>query len=203
MSAKTATFILSAPGLKDCPAGSVPEVCFAGRSNVGKSSLINAVVGRKKLVKTSNVPGKTRALNYFLIDEQWYLVDMPGYGYAKVSKTERDRWDNETRTYLLNRETLRLVIVCMDARHEPTALDRAFVEWLASNQKPFAVVMTKSDKLTNNEKVSHLRKTQKILEKMNIEVPVMLTSAEGKDGIERVRELIRDFVNNNYYVTES
>ncbi|MCC5925980.1 MAG: YihA family ribosome biogenesis GTP-binding protein [Bacteroidetes bacterium] len=198
MSAKTAEFVLSAPAFKDCPPETLPEVCFAGRSNVGKSSLINAVVGRKKLVKTSNVPGKTRAMNYFRIDEQWFLVDLPGYGYAKVSKSERERWDTETRTYFKNRGALRLVISCVDSRHEPQKLDEDFVFWLGSNGIPFAIVLTKSDKLTANQKQTATSRVRRMLKNMNMEVPVLLTSSEDKDGIEQVRELISDFVNNNY-----
>lgn len=198
MSAKTAEFVLSAPAYKDCPPVSLPEICFAGRSNVGKSSLINAVVGRKKLVKTSNMPGKTRAMNYFRIDESWFLVDLPGYGYARVSKTERDRWDNETRTYFKNRESLRLVISCVDSRHEPQKLDEDFLFWLGSNGIPFAVVLTKSDKISTNQRQSAVARMRRLLRNMNIEVPVLLTSSESKDGMEQVRDLIADFVTNHH-----
>jgi GTP-binding protein len=198
MSAITAEFVLSAPAYNDCPPVSLPEVCFAGRSNVGKSSLINAVVGRKKLVKTSNMPGKTRAMNYFRIDENWFLVDLPGYGYAKVSKSERDRWDTETRTYFKNRESLRLVISCIDSRHEPQKLDEDFIFWLGNNEIPFAIVLTKSDKISANHKQAAVARVRRLIKNMNIEVPVLLTSSESKDGIEKVRELIADFVNNNY-----
>jgi len=198
MSATTAEFVLSAPAYRDCPAVTLPEICFAGRSNVGKSSLINAVVGRKKLVKTSNVPGKTRAMNYFRIDERWFLVDLPGYGYAKVSKSERDRWDTETRTYFRNRPSLRLVISCVDARHETQKLDLDFIFWLGSNAIPFAVVLTKADKISANQRQKALAGARRMLKNMNIEVPVLLTSSESKDGIDDVRELIADFVEHNH-----
>jgi GTP-binding protein len=202
IAAKSATFVLSAPKLSVCPAETHPEVCFAGRSNVGKSSLINAVVGRKKLVKTSNVPGKTRAMNYFEIDEAWFLVDLPGYGYAKVSKTERDRWDRESKNYYLNRGSLRLIILVVDSRHQLTELDAEMALWLAENQRPFAVILSKSDKLTKNQQSASLAKTQRILRNMNMDVPVLLCSSETGAGIDPVRSLIADFINENYYIDQ-
>jgi GTP-binding protein len=201
MSAKTATFLLSAPSFSDCPPESLPEVCFAGRSNVGKSSMINAIVGRKKLVKTSNMPGKTRAFNYFTIDEAWFLVDLPGYGFAKVSKTERDRWTNESRNYFKQRGTLRLIVSIVDARHEPSDLDEKMIFWLAENQLPFIVALSKADKLSGNKKTGSLARVKRLLKNMNIEVPVVLTSAETGEGIEEIRTLVQDFINDNYYTS--
>ena len=143
-----ATFITSAPQLEDCPPMILPEFCFAGRSNVGKSSLINALLKRKNLARTSNMPGKTQQMNYYKVGEAFYLVDLPGYGYAKVPKTERERWGKNIRVYLTERETLRLVLHVIDARHPPSALDEDFFYWLATEQIPFSVVLSKADKIS-------------------------------------------------------
>lgn len=195
---QSAIFVLSAPTLEICPPEDLPEICFSGRSNVGKSSMINAVVNRKKLVKTSNMPGKTRAFNYFRIDERWYLVDLPGYGYAKVSKSEREKWEKEARKYYTQRSSLRLILLIVDSRHEPGELDTDQIFWFAENQLPFAILLSKADKLTNNQKVSSVARIKRLLRNMNIEVPVILTSAETKDGIDEVRHLIRDFIDEHY-----
>jgi GTP-binding protein len=163
--------------------------------------MINAVVNRKKLVKTSNMPGKTRGFNYFNIDEKWFLVDLPGYGYAKVSKKERDLWEKEAQKYYTQRATLRLILLIVDSRHDPGQLDTNQIYWLAENQLPFAILLSKSDKLTNNQKVSSLSRMKQHLNNMNIDVPVILTSAETKDGINEVRTLIQDFIHNNYDIS--
>ena len=146
-----ARFITSAPKLADCPPESLPEVCFAGRSNVGKSSLINKITNRKKLARTSNTPGKTQQMNYYEIDEAFYLVDLPGFGYAKVPKKERERWGRDIQHYLLKRNTLELILHLVDSRHPPSKLDEEFFYWMGSNQKPFAILLTKTDKLSNNK----------------------------------------------------
>jgi len=198
---QSATFVLSAPNYATCPPEGLPEICFAGRSNVGKSSMINAVVNRKKLVKTSNMPGKTRGFNYFNIDEKWLLVDLPGYGYAKVSKKDRDLWEKEAQKYYTQRSVLRLILLIVDSRHDPGQLDTDQIFWLAKNQLPFAILLSKSDKLTNNQKVSTFARMKRLLKNMNIEVPVILTSAETKDGINEVRKLIRDFIEENYDIS--
>jgi GTP-binding protein len=163
--------------------------------------MINAVVNRKKLVKTSNMPGKTRGFNYFNIDDKWLLVDLPGYGYAKVSKTDRDLWELEAQKYYTQRSTLRLILLIVDCRHDPGQLDTDQIYWLAENQLPFAILLSKSDKLTNNQKVSTFARMKRLLKNMNIEVPVILTSAETKDGIDEVRTLIRDFIEENYDIS--
>ncbi|HAC15313.1 MAG TPA: YihA family ribosome biogenesis GTP-binding protein [Bacteroidetes bacterium] len=198
---QSATFILSAPTFNDCPSETLPEVCFAGRSNVGKSSMINAVVNRKKLVKTSNMPGKTRGFNYFKMDEKWFLVDLPGYGYAKVSKSEREKWDKEAQKFYTQRTSLRLILLIVDSRHDPGVLDTDQIFWLAENQLPFAILLSKADKLTNNQKVATLARMKRLLKNMNIETPIILTSAETKQGIEDVRALIDDFINENYDIS--
>ncbi len=142
-----AEFILSATSPAHFPETSYPEIAFAGRSNVGKSSLLNKLLRRKNLAKTSSTPGKTRQINFFRVDDRFQLVDLPGYGYAKVSKTEREAWRELIEIYLLERPQLRLVISLIDARHEPTNLDRDLLEWLESIEQPYAVVLTKGDKI--------------------------------------------------------
>ena len=189
-----ATFVTSAPRLEDCPEASLPEICFAGRSNVGKSSLINALVNRKNIARTSNVPGKTQQMNYYKLGEDCYFVDLPGYGYAKVPKKERERWGNNIRNYLLNRSTLKLVIHVVDARHKPTSLDEDFFFWMASNGLPFCVLLSKADKIGNNKTAMSKKEVRKVLTDMNIEVPILAYSSESKKGIENIQNLIREFI---------
>lgn len=193
MEIKQATFIKSAPNIEHCPTDHIPEICFAGRSNVGKSSLINALTNRKKLAKTSNTPGKTRELNYYLINESFYLVDLPGYGFAKVSKAEKKIWGNHMQTYLLQRESLQIVFIILDSRHEPSTLDKEFMFWLAEHQIAFCCVLSKSDKLSKNQQQMSVAALKRLLKSMNIEVPILLTSAESKSGIQELLELIQEF----------
>lgn len=194
MEIKHASFIKSAPSIDDCPTDDRLEVCFAGRSNVGKSSMINALTNRKKLAKTSNTPGKTRELNYYLINEDFYLVDLPGYGFAKVSKSEKRIWGEHMQTYLLRRESLQMVFVIIDARHEPSQLDEEFIFWLAQNGIQFSCVLSKADKLSKNQMQSSAARFKRMLKTMNIEVPVVVTSAETKDGIQELTNLIGEFI---------
>lgn len=189
-----ATFITSAPKLEDCPAETLPEICFAGRSNVGKSSLINALMNKKRLARTSNVPGKTQQMNYYNISDSCYFVDLPGYGYAKVPKRERERWGRNIREYLEKRKTLRLILHVVDSRHKPTELDQDFFYWMATNEMPFSVLMSKADKLSNNKRAKSRADVRKILAEMNIEVPILAYSSESKLGIEAVQDLISEFV---------
>lgn len=189
-----ATFVTSAPRLEDCPPESMPEICFAGRSNVGKSSLINALVNRKNIARTSNVPGKTQQMNYYNIGDECYFVDLPGYGFAKVPKKERERWGRNIREYLLNRKSLRLIIHVVDARHKPTNLDEDFFYWMASNALPFCVLISKADKISKNKVQQARAQVKKILADMNIEVPIMASSSDSKEGIEEVQKLITEFV---------
>ena len=147
---RSAAFIKSSPGLKDCPVTTRPEYAFIGRSNVGKSSLINMITGQSKLAKTSGQPGKTRSINHFLINDDWYLVDLPGYGYAKVSLSHRERWIKATGNYILNRENLVMLFVLLDSRLEPQKSDLEFMEFLGVNRIAFARVFTKSDKVSSN-----------------------------------------------------
>ncbi|CAN5269791.1 ribosome biogenesis GTP-binding protein YihA/YsxC [soil metagenome] len=195
MGFQQATFITGAPSLADCPPSSIPEFCFAGRSNVGKSSLINKVTNKRRLARTSNTPGKTQQMNYYKIDETFYLVDLPGFGFAKVPKKERDRWGKDIQNYLLNRDTLQLILHLVDARHNPTKLDEDFFYWMASNQMPFSVLLTKADKLSGNKLQSSKKKVANVLSEMNIEVPVIPCSAISGKGIEELQSLILEFIN--------
>jgi len=198
MQFKKAQFVTGAPNLEACPAPSHPEICFAGRSNVGKSSFINALMNHKGLARTSNRPGKTQQMNYYEIDDCCYFVDLPGYGYAKVSKKERERWGRDIKTYLEERKTLRLVLHIVDSRHEPTQLDEEFIYWLAVNRMPFSIILSKSDKLSKNKQRQSEARVRRILKEMNIEVPVILCSAETRRGIDEAKKLITDFIEDEH-----
>ncbi|MEX2585032.1 MAG: ribosome biogenesis GTP-binding protein YihA/YsxC [Balneolaceae bacterium] len=193
MSFEKAEFMTSAPTLDDCPEATFPEVCFAGRSNVGKSSLINRITNKKKLARTSNTPGKTQQMNYYRIENLLYLVDLPGFGFAHVPEKERKRWGKDIRNYLLNRPALRMILHLVDIRHEPTALDEQFFYWMAANEKPFSVLLTKEDKLSANKRQQSISTVRKILQQMNIDVPILSCSAETGSGIPEIQALIREF----------
>lgn len=195
MSFQQAKFITGAPTLDACPPAEMPEFCFAGRSNVGKSSLINKITNKKRLARTSNTPGKTQQMNYYIVDDSFYLVDLPGFGFAKVPKKERERWGKDIQNYLQNRETLQLVLHLVDSRHKPTALDEDFFYWMATNKLPFSVIMTKADKLSNNKLATSERTVKNVLADMNIEVPIIKCSAETGRGIGELKSLINDFIN--------
>ncbi len=160
-----AEFVKSAPALKDAPdLGGLPEFVLVGRSNVGKSSFINAVLNRKGLAKTSNTPGKTRLINFFLIDEKWVFVDLPGYGYAKVSKAEQQKWKKNLETYLKKRETIKTVIQLIDARHGPKESDLQMREWLIYQDRPQLVVLTKVDKISKQELNKQISNTARMFD---------------------------------------
>jgi GTP-binding protein len=187
-------FITSATQLEECPPESLPEICFAGRSNVGKSSLINALLNKKNIARTSNVPGKTQQMNYYQVGNEFFLVDLPGYGYAKVPKKERSRWGKNIREYLLNRKSLSLVLQVVDCRHDPSQLDEDFFYWMAMNEKPFSVVLSKSDKISRNKVNQSKAKVRRILKEMNIEIPILPYSADTREGVPEIKELITEFV---------
>lgn len=197
MAFKKATFVTSAPSLGDCPPEDLPEICFAGRSNVGKSSLINKLTNKKRLARTSNTPGKTQQMNYYNIDQKFYIVDLPGFGYAQVPEKERQRWGKDIKQYLLQRNTLNMILHLVDARHDPTRLDTDFFYWMASKHKPFSVILTKTDKLSGNKLAASKKTVKKTLEKMNIEVPIIVTSSDSGRGIDELQSLILEFVNYN------
>ena len=166
MKIKSADFITSNTQVEECPSESLPEYAFIGRSNVGKSSLINMLLGRKNLAKTSGTPGKTQLINHFKINDAWFLVDLPGYGYARVSKKARKKFQSFIESYFLKRKQLLSAFVLVDIRHEPQDLDLEFMEWLGINQIPFAIVFTKADKL----------KPGAIADKVGIYIKVLLES---------------------------
>lgn len=195
MEFKKAEFVTGAPSLQACPKAYYPEICFAGRSNVGKSSVINALLRQGKLARTSNTPGKTRQMNYYLVDGKAYFVDLPGFGYAKVSKKERERWGRDIRDYLQKRETLKLVLHLVDIRHKPTKLDEDFFYWLGVNRMPFVVILNKADKIGKNKQHQARLRLEQIMEEMNIEVPILVSSGAKKTGIKEIRAVITEFTN--------
>jgi GTP-binding protein len=196
MQISSAKFISSSPSLKFCPSDNVPEFAFIGRSNVGKSSLINMITGIKGLAKVSGTPGKTRLINHFLINESWYLVDLPGIGFAKISKDERTRLERMIESYLLRRNNLKITFVLIDIRHEPQRIDLEFMAWLNHNGIPFIILFTKSDKISRAQQTSSTANYRKVIQSvMNIDPEFILTSSEKKAGrqeilayIERVLE---------------
>jgi len=188
----SAEFIASYPSIKDCPEGETPEYAFIGRSNVGKSSLINMLTDHKKLAKTSSTPGKTQLINYFKINDSWYLVDLPGYGYAKVSKKMREEFQKMIKSYLVNRQQLINIFVLIDSRIKPQKLDLEFINWLGSQGLPFSIVFTKTDKQPGRKtklSVEHFK--NELLKTWEILPPIFKTSAEKKTGREEVLEYIQ------------
>jgi GTP-binding protein len=187
MEIKQARFLTSNTSVAKCPKPDRPEYAFIGRSNVGKSSLINMLVNSKNLAKTSSKPGKTQLINHFIINETWYLVDLPGYGYASAPKSERKKWERFIREYILKRQNLYCLFVLIDARHEPQLIDLEFIEWLGTNQVPFSIIFTKSDKLKPEESEQNVQKyKEKLLEKWHALPEIFTTSAltfTGKDEI--------------------
>ena len=180
-----ADFIISSTIWSKCPEPDKPEYAMIGRSNVGKSSLINMISGRKKLAKISGTPGKTITINHFQINGEWYLVDLPGYGYARRSKTERAKWEKMIKGYILNRENLMTLFALIDVRHEPQKNDMEFIEWLGMSNIPFVMIFTKADKLTRNQLESNLAAYKKTLLINWEELPPMIvTSSETGMGKE-------------------
>ena len=191
MEIKQAEFSLSAPMVSMCPKDTKPEYAFIGRSNVGKSSLINMLTNNRKLAKTSSTPGKTLFINHFIINKEWYLVDLPGYGYAKRSKKEVDKLDQMIRGYILQREQLVNVFVLVDIRLEAQKIDLEFIEWLGVSSIPFAIVFTKADKLTPNKCRQAMEAyKQKLSETWEELPPMFLTSSEKRDGRDDVLDYI-------------
>jgi GTP-binding protein len=177
MKITSAEFIKSAFSEEHWTTDGLPEIAFLGRSNVGKSSLINSLLQRKGLARTSNTPGRTQSINFFLINDAFYFVDLPGYGYARVSKAMRKDWGTMAEEYLLKRQTLRLFIQLIDIRHKPTALDRDLNEWLDYHQKNTLVVATKADKLSNNQLTKAMREIEAALPERKI---IAYSSETGK-----------------------
>ena len=191
MDIKTALFSISSPTVSMCPNDTKPEYAFIGRSNVGKSSLINMLCRNKKLAKTSATPGKTLLINHFIINKEWYLVDLPGYGYAKRSKTETQRLDQMIRGYILGRPQLVNGFVLSDTRLEPQAIDLEFMNWLGVSGIPFSIIFTKADKLSQGKVRQNTEAYKaKMLETWEEMPPCFVTSAENGDG----RDAVLDYI---------
>lgn len=193
MEIKKAAFTLSAPRVSMCPKDNKPEYAFIGRSNVGKSSLINMLCNHKGLAKTSATPGKTLLINHFIINKEWYLVDLPGYGYAKRSKTQRDKLEQMIAQYILQRQQLVNVFVLIDIRHDPQQIDREFIDWLGQSNIPFCIVFTKADKLAKS-KVEPAAKEwmEKLLETWEELPPYFITSSSSRQGREDILNYIEE-----------
>ncbi len=197
MDIKTAEFTLSSPMVSMCPKDTKPEYAFIGRSNVGKSSLINMLARNKKLAKTSATPGKTLLINHFIINKEWYLVDLPGYGYAKRSKKEVAKLDQMIRGYILEREQLVNVFVLVDVRLEPQAIDLEFINWLGISGVPFTIIFTKADKLSVGKVKSNVTAYEKkLMETWEEMPPYFITSSEKGEGRDDVLGYI-DQINKN------
>lgn len=191
MKIKSAQFVISNTDINLCPSDGKPEYAFIGRSNVGKSSLINMLMDRNKLAKTSGKPGKTQLINHFIINDDWYVVDLPGYGYAKVSKTSRAQFEKFISEYLTQREKLVNVFVLIDCRLEPQKIDLEFLNWCGEKQIPFSIVFTKIDKLSSTALQKNLAKYKKELLKTWAELPPVFTSsASSKFGREKILNYI-------------
>ncbi|MEX0821248.1 MAG: ribosome biogenesis GTP-binding protein YihA/YsxC [Rhodothermales bacterium] len=195
MKIKEAEFVKGAATWSGLPADGRPEVAFIGRSNVGKSSLLNAVVGRRALARTSRTPGKTQQFNYYLINRRLYFVDLPGFGYAKVSRTERQRWGEFIGRFIAEREPLQLLIHLVDSRHPPTPLDRDVLELLKGSDVPYVIALTKADKLSGNDRFKTEKRMKDILMEYGIEAPVFLTSAHTKRGLPELLNWIDTMTN--------
>jgi GTP-binding protein len=199
MKINTAEFVISNTDYKMCPDPKLPEYAFIGRSNVGKSSLINALVNKKSLAKTSRKPGKTQLINHFLVNKCWYLVDLPGYGFAKTSKAKRADFHDIISKYLLSRTNLLCTFVLIDSRHDPQKIDQDFIQWLATNKVPFVLIFTKGDKLgkialankVSKYKIEMLKEWEKLPE-------IFITSAEKKEGISEIISFIEP-LNNHFH----
>ena len=196
---KTAEYLQSEADWRKCPPPTLPEYAFIGRSNVGKSSLINMLVNNKSLAKTSSKPGKTQTINHFLINKNWYLVDLPGYGFAKISKTTREKWQKMISDYLLFRENLQVVFVLVDARLEPQQIDIDFINNLGEKGIPFAIIFTKTDKNSSGKTMSNMQKMKNVLAETWEELPLMLkSSAISGAGKEEILNFIEE-INQQYH----
>lgn len=189
----SARFIISSTGLSGCPSDNLPEYAFIGRSNVGKSSLINMLSKVKDLAKTSSTPGKTILINHFLINDRWYIVDLPGYGYAKISLGMREKLHKMITDYVLKREQLACLFVLIDSRHKPHDIDLEFIEFLGENQVPFALIFTKTDKISQSEFNANLAIYKESLSEVWEELPPIFSSSTVK---KKGREELLDYIGN-------
>lgn len=193
MLVNTARFVISSPEVGKCPTTNKHEYAFIGRSNVGKSSLINMLLGQKDLAKTSSKPGKTALINHFLVNDSWYVVDLPGYGYASRGKEDRIIFDKMIRSYILEREQMTNLFLLIDSRHKPQKIDLEFMDWLGENGVPFSIVFTKLDKLSmtagKNNTALYL---EELLARWEELPPVFMTSSEDKRGREEILNYIEE-----------
>lgn len=195
MIVSSAEFVKSSQELNQCPQPDMPEFAFIGRSNVGKSSLINMLVDKKDLAKTSSQPGKTQLINHFLVNEEWYLVDLPGYGYAKTSMENRKKWRKMIEDYLLKRVNLLTVFVLVDSRLEPQKIDLEFINFLGENQVPITLIFTKTDKQSAKKTEESLERFKESLSEYWEELPeIILTSSEKRVGRDEVLETIENII---------
>lgn len=191
MQIKNAQYVISSARLEQCPKSSLPEYAFIGRSNVGKSSLINMLCGQNHLAKTSSMPGKTILINHFLINGEWHLVDLPGYGFAKRSKQAQAEFERMISSYILGREQLTNLFVLIDIRHKPQKIDIEFIDWLGEHGVPFSIVFTKADKLSKGVAASNVCAYMKSLEEAWEELPPhFVTSAENRTGRDELLDYI-------------
>jgi len=196
MKIKSAEFVVSNSDVTKCPKDQIPEYAFIGRSNVGKSSLINMLMQRKSLAKTSGRPGKTQLINHFLINKNWFLVDLPGYGYARVSKSAKKVFQKFITQYFEKRQQLVLAFVLIDCRHEPQPVDMEFMRWMGENQVPFCIIFTKADKLKPNALTRNVENySQKMLESWEEMPQYFVTSSSNSTGRDELLEYI-DSINN-------
>lgn len=190
---KSAEFVISNTDVRKCPESKLPEYAFIGRSNVGKSSLINMLTQRKGLAMTSQKPGKTQLINHFLINQEWHLVDLPGYGFARVGQSNRERLKTIIEDYILEREQLTNLFILLDCRHEPQKIDLEFIEWAGEQGVPFSLVFTKADKLSKGRLASNIEHYKQILLQSWEELPpIFITSSEAKEGREELLNYIQE-----------
>jgi len=196
----SAEFVVSSPNVASCPDEKQAEYAFIGRSNVGKSSLINMLTSTKGLAKISQTPGKTRLINHFIVNEEWFLVDLPGYGYAKISQTERKKWKEMINSYLLKRKNLVCTFILVDSRHEPQKPDTEFMGWMSMKQLPFVIVFTKTDKLSKRQLEDSIGNyIKKMLESWEDMPQFFISSAKSSLGRDDILSFIRE--NNKHYAT--
>lgn len=192
MKIRSAVFVTSSAKYTQCPTSSQPELALVGRSNVGKSSLINMLLNNQQLAKISSKPGKTQLINHFLVNDTWHLVDLPGYGWARVSQTQRQGWEKMVKSYLLHRTQLGLVLVLVDSRHPPQKLDIALINWLGEHQIPFAILLTKVDKESKQQVQKNLAALKRVLhEDWEVLPEILVTSSRDKTGREELLEYIQ------------
>lgn len=195
MTIKSAEYVISSARVDQCPQGDLPEFAFIGRSNVGKSSLINMLTGKTSLAKTSATPGKTVLINHFIINGDWYLVDLPGYGYARRGMQQREHLQQMISSYILRRQQMLNLYLLIDSRHEPQRIDLDFIEWLGENGIPFCIVFTKADKLARGKLSANIKLYLNKLSKQWEELPpYFITSSETRQGKEEVLGNIEDII---------